>query len=40
MFRFDRFRAARMEEGSPFRARAREYADRLKCHAEIAVESV
>ena len=40
MFRFDRFRTARMEEASPFRARAREYADRLKCHAEIAVESV
>lgn len=40
MFRFDRFRGAQLEETCPFRARAREYAEKLQCHSQLAVDSV
>ncbi len=40
MFRFDRFRGARLEETRPFRARASEYAEKLQCHSQLTVDSV
>lgn len=40
MFRFDRFRTARLNEACRFRARAHEYAEKLQCHSQMVAESV